>query len=98
MPDAGRGGETHCAMADLAGEVARDHGAERGLAGAFRSQRLWLAAVAGNPVARGSAGDPAQGSAGRARFGEAKKSRPGNRSGDGAAVAGTPGGQSRVEG
>ena len=46
MPDPGRRDEADCALADLAGQVARHRDAERGTAGDFRRVRLWPAAMA----------------------------------------------------
>ena len=78
MPDAGRGDQTHRALADLAGQMARHHVAERGAAGPVRRVRLWLVAMARGEIAGGGANRFARAGAGGARFGEGTQQRCGN--------------------
>ena len=52
MPDSSGGHQADCALADLAGQMARHRVAERGAAGDFRRVRLWPAAMARRPSCR----------------------------------------------
>ena len=78
MPDPSRGHQTHRPLADLAGQMARHHVAERGVAGAVRRVCLRLVVLARGPVAGGGTKSFARTGARRARFGEAAKLRGGD--------------------
>ncbi len=73
MPDPGGRDEADCALADLAGQMARHRVAERGAAGDFRRVRFWTAAMARDEAAGGGTGKIARAGAGGARLGQGKR-------------------------
>ena len=82
MSDPGRRHEADCALANLAGQMARSRDSERGVAGDCRRVCFRAAAISRIEAPGGRAAKFARTNSGGARFGERGGQQGGNRGGD----------------